>query len=103
MHVLLGIGTVILLLASGMWLLGKKPRSYKGQHVVVVGGSTGIGLAIAKQFVARGANITLVARRQTVLETATKELEELARLKDGGACPRLHICPIDITKPEQVI
>eukprot|EP00884_Botryococcus_braunii_P000557 jgi/Botrbrau1/10501/Bobra.0133s0101.1 len=105
MYVLLGITTATVLLASGMWRWGRKARSYKGQHVVVIGGSTGIGLAIAKQFAARGANITLIARRQANLQTAAAELEELVREKlvEGGEVhPKINICSMDITETEQV-
>ena len=33
-----------------------------GAHVVITGGSSGIGLAAASQLVARGARVSLVAR-----------------------------------------
>lgn len=83
-----------------MWLFGRKKTSYKDCHVVVLGGSTGIGLAIAKQLISRGAHITLVARRQAVLETATNELAQHAQTGDHR--PKVYVCSIDITDAAQV-
>jgi len=43
---------------------------WTGKHVVVTGGSSGIGLATAEAFAARGADVTLVARDPERLEIA---------------------------------
>jgi 3-dehydrosphinganine reductase len=43
---------------------------WSGKHVVVTGGSSGIGLATAEAFAARGADVTLVARDPERLEMA---------------------------------
>jgi 3-dehydrosphinganine reductase len=43
---------------------------WTGRHVVVTGGSSGIGLATAEAFAARGADVTLVARDVERLEIA---------------------------------
>lgn len=45
-----------------------------GQHVVITGGSTGIGRAAAGRIVAAGGMVTLIARRADMLETAAREL-----------------------------
>lgn len=45
-----------------------------GAHVVVTGGSRGIGLAIARELAARGARCTLVARSRDALEQAAAEI-----------------------------
>jgi 3-dehydrosphinganine reductase len=47
----------------------------EGRHVIVTGGSSGIGLATAKAFAARGAHVAVVARNPAKLETARAELE----------------------------
>lgn len=45
------------------------------KHVLITGGSSGIGLETAKQYIKRGANITIVARNKEKLDKAHKELE----------------------------
>jgi 3-dehydrosphinganine reductase len=48
---------------------------FDGQHAIITGGSSGIGLAIAKLLVSRGANVSIIARDRTKLETAKAEIE----------------------------
>jgi 3-dehydrosphinganine reductase len=45
-------------------------------HLVVTGGSSGIGFAVARRAVQAGARVTLVARRPAELEKARDELRE---------------------------
>jgi 3-dehydrosphinganine reductase len=47
---------------------------YKGKNVLISGGSSGIGFSLAKQFVVRGANVCLLARRETLLNSAREDL-----------------------------
>ena len=49
--------------------------TFSCQHVYITGGSQGLGLALAKILVKRGANISIVARTQSKLDDALKELE----------------------------
>src|SRR5437016_4479427 len=46
----------------------------EGKVAVITGGSSGIGLATAKRFVAEGAYVFITGRRQTELGAAAKEL-----------------------------
>jgi len=46
----------------------------EGKIAVITGGSSGIGLATAKRFVAEGAYVFITGRRQTELEAAVKEV-----------------------------
>lgn len=47
---------------------------FTNKVVVVTGGTSGIGLATAKAFVAEGAAVFITGRRQAVLDTAVKEI-----------------------------
>lgn len=46
----------------------------EGKTVVITGGSSGIGLATAQQFVQEGAHVFITGRRQEELDRAVKEL-----------------------------
>ncbi len=52
---------------------------FVGAHAVVTGGSSGIGLACAKEFAARGAHVALVARDTGRLEIAAEAVEAARR------------------------
>tara|TARA_A100001391_G_scaffold95213_3_gene63080 strand:+ start:3173 stop:3919 length:747 start_codon:yes stop_codon:yes gene_type:complete len=47
---------------------------FDGQHIAITGASSGIGLAAARMLHARGAKVTLIARRAEQLEQACNEL-----------------------------
>jgi len=51
-------------------------KKLEGKVALVTGGSTGIGLATAKRFVAEGAYVFITGRRQTELDAAVKEIGE---------------------------
>lgn len=53
-----------------------------GRHVLVTGASRGIGEAIARQFAARGARVTVVARSRGPLETLAAEIDGHALVAD---------------------
>ncbi len=59
------------------------------QHVVVTGASSGIGEAIAREYLKRGANVTLIARRRD-------RLDKLAEGHEG----RTHVVQADLGNPE---
>jgi NAD(P)-dependent dehydrogenase (short-subunit alcohol dehydrogenase family) len=78
----------------------------RGKHVLVTGGSKGIGLACARVFVSEGARVTITSRSAGNLDRARASLGEVlalaADLSDAGAaagvmdaCER-EIGPIDV-------
>jgi short-subunit dehydrogenase len=58
-------------------------------HVVLTGASSGIGEALAREYLQRGASLTLVARRKA-------KLEDLARGEEG----RCHVVEADLSDYE---
>jgi short-subunit dehydrogenase len=58
-------------------------------HVVVTGASSGIGEAIAREYLARGASVTLVARRR----------DQLERIAAAGA-ERSNVVALDLSAPD---
>lgn len=64
-------------------------KTLKGQYIWIVGASSGIGAALAKELASRGAIVALSARREDKLEALCKSL-------DGtGHC----IAPLDVSAP----
>lgn len=51
-----------------------KRMSFRDQHVVITGGSQGIGKELARAVLRRGARVTLVARTESKLKAASDEL-----------------------------
>jgi NAD(P)-dependent dehydrogenase (short-subunit alcohol dehydrogenase family) len=49
-------------------------QNFRGQHVVITGGSSGIGLTLAEDLVQRGARVTLVGRDPAKLDAAARRL-----------------------------
>lgn len=63
----------------------------KNQTVIITGGATGIGYAVAEQFIQQGANTVLVGRTEAKLATAVENLNRPDRIATLVA---------DITRPE---
>jgi NAD(P)-dependent dehydrogenase (short-subunit alcohol dehydrogenase family) len=57
----------------------------KGEHVLITGGSQGIGFACAQAFVAQGARVTLVARNTETLAKARDQL-----MSEGASADQVH-------------
>ncbi|MQM20194.1 hypothetical protein Taro_053210 [Colocasia esculenta] len=77
LHLLLApAATVALLLAVLFLVLRPRPVRIpiKGRHVFITGGSSGIGLALAKRVAAEGARVSILARSLPKLEVAREEI-----------------------------
>ncbi|MFZ0498842.1 MAG: SDR family NAD(P)-dependent oxidoreductase [Steroidobacteraceae bacterium] len=48
----------------------------EGKRVLITGGSSGIGLALAKAFLAKGAKVVISGRRPDVLARAVEALRQ---------------------------
>jgi 3-dehydrosphinganine reductase len=57
--------------------MGQLAEYFRGKLVILTGGSSGIGRALAGRLTALGAELTLIARRRALLEQAATELGEL--------------------------
>lgn len=72
------------------------PGTYEGQVVLVTGGGTGLGKAIATEFARLGADLVIASRRAEQLKAAR---EELAAVPGAG---RVTAAVCDIRDPERV-
>ena len=68
----------------------------RGQHILITGGSKGIGLACAAAFLAEGARLSLVSRNREHLETARQQLA--SALPDNKERIALHAA--DLQQPQ---
>jgi 3-oxoacyl-[acyl-carrier protein] reductase len=66
-----------------------------GRAALITGGSKGLGLAMATEFAASGADVVIVARRPEVLEVARAGLAEVAK-------GRVHAVAADVATAEGV-
>jgi len=71
-----------------------KIKNFQGRTVYITGGSSGIGLAIARALSARGAHIVLLARDRDRLETALNEVRA-SRMDDSQ---RFTYEPLDVSE-----
>lgn len=65
-------------------------------HVIVTGASSGLGAAMAMEFSASGADVTVVARREALLE------ELAGRMTAARADARSHVVTCDLSDPASV-
>ncbi|KAI8620203.1 hypothetical protein BC830DRAFT_1100353 [Chytriomyces sp. MP71] len=72
-------------------------RDVRGKHLLITGGSKGLGKAIAAQLVEAGANVTIVARGLDSLKKAASELEKL------NSNVKIHYAAIDLGQRDAVV
>ena len=66
---------VIFVICLTLDCLFEKPVSIKGAHVLVTGGSSGIGKEVAREALRLGANVTILARNTEKLNSAINDLK----------------------------
>lgn len=57
---------------------------FEGKSIIITGGGTGIGAAVARRMLAEGANVTLVGRRLDVLELVAQGPHAMAIAADAA-------------------
>ncbi|OAP41130.1 translocation protein [Sinorhizobium glycinis] len=67
-------------------------------HVIITGGSSGIGLALASIYAGRGARLSLVARSRDLLDLAAQKLVA----KHGARAGDLHIETADVANEAEI-
>lgn len=72
-------------------------RILAGRSILVTGGGSGLGLAMAKAFASHGAKVTIAGRKRERLEGAAKEIAAAAR--EGGEA---DLFAADVREPDQV-
>lgn len=85
----------VALLAGGAAVLGARRRTrsrradaafFNGKHVIVTGGSRGLGFVLSELLLEAGANVSLCGRSQHALGTALERLERFAPAVYGAVC-----------------
>ncbi|KAJ2091340.1 3-dehydrosphinganine reductase [Coemansia sp. RSA 986] len=71
----------------------------RDKHCYVTGGSQGLGKAIAQDLARRGANVTIVARRETVLKEALADIKAVAKTKGQ----KIEYAMADLTSSEDSV
>jgi 3-dehydrosphinganine reductase len=67
-----------------LWKRTPTIHSFKSKHVLISGGSSGLGLEIAKQALAQGSYVTIIPRNLSNLQKAIEEiLKEIGFEKDS--------------------
>ena len=71
-------------------------ESYRSEKVVITGGSSGIGLAVAKNLAAEGAHLFIIARKNSLLDSIAIDLKTRHR-----SC-EVDLIPCDISDTDQI-
>jgi NAD(P)-dependent dehydrogenase (short-subunit alcohol dehydrogenase family) len=73
------------------------PKILAEKSVLVTGGGSGLGLAMAQKFAAHGAKVTIAGRTLDRLEKGAREIADVAR--EGG---EVDFLPADVREPDEV-
>ena len=81
-------------MALGLRALVRPRMNFRDKTVLITGGTRGLGLVLARDFLKEGARVVICGREESTLERARVELEHL-----GG---EVLAVPCDVTDPVQV-
>ncbi|PZG20425.1 SDR family NAD(P)-dependent oxidoreductase [Nonomuraea aridisoli] len=70
--------------------------------VIIIGGTSGIGLELAKEYAARGRSVVVTGREQSRAEKAAAEVDAVARGGADGNVPRARGLAVDLSRPQEV-
>jgi 3-dehydrosphinganine reductase len=73
-------------------------ENYQGKLALITGGSSGIGLALAKLLARKGASVTILARKPERLEAARKEIEQVGQYPQQS----FGTIAVDVSDADQV-
>lgn len=73
----------------------KNQRYSVGTHVIISGGSKGIGKALAKKFAELGTHVTIIARKESDLRSAKEEIE---KCRKNCHVQKVHTVSLDLTQ-----
>lgn len=79
-----------------------KRQKLHGKHVLMTGGSKGLGLALAKEFIKRACHVTVVARKQVDLLDALQTLNEFAASLSQDTSVKIQALSADTTKSDEI-
>ena len=82
---------IIFLGVTLLWKPSPRLKTLGGKHVLITGGSSGIGLAIAKEALSQGAFVTLIARSSAKLEKAIDKLVNNKTISVDRICSKVHL------------
>jgi 3-dehydrosphinganine reductase len=69
---------------------------YENKLALITGGSSGIGLALAKEIAIQGGDVAILARHEEALETAKKEIDAVKNDRSQN----VYLVPADITQED---
>lgn len=96
MYVAVAAATALALAYGMTWF--RPSVKLLGKHVIITGGSEGLGYSMAREFCTKGCRVTIIARTQSKLDQALENLKQL----DLPAQVQVQALPADVTQFEQV-
>ena len=98
---ILGIDLCLALVVEIYRQIKSARYSFSDKHVVITGGSSGLGLELAKRISSQKAIVTIIARNSEQLKKAKGEIEEYC-LKMGMDNPRVFVESADVSKKDSI-